>query len=336
LQAGRGGDARAANPEAWTLFGVTLSATDVPVSGTLRVGAGLAALTVRPEQVSLDLRPGAADTTVAFAMRSSGSDGARSAGVFRVPATFEAKGRTYDTRIVDLDYPHVPMQVVELPAVLPLVAPVAGIRCTAHNVGYLMGSGDAGPDVLRELGAPVTLLEDGDVETSDLSRFDVIVVGVRAYNTRPRLRALQPRLMEYVNGGGRLVVQYQTADNALVNRIGPYPFTISRDRVTVEGAQMRFLAPEHPLLTTPNRIGPADCEGWVQERGLYYANPWDAKYDAVLSANDPGEPPRDGGLLFARYGKGQFIYTGLALFRQLPAGVPGAWRLFANLVSPER
>jgi len=136
-----------------------------------------------------------------------------------------------------------------------------------------------------------------------------------------------------VAGGGRLVVQYMTPDNALDNRIGPRPLKISRDRVTVEGAPVTVLLPKHSLVTTPNPIGPRDFEGWVQERGLSFAGPWDPAYQAVLSCHDPGEPPRDGGLLYLRYGKGVFIYSGYAWFRQLPAGVPGAWRLFANLVS---
>jgi len=177
------------------------------------------------------------------------------------------------------------------------------------------------------MGYEVTLLDDDAVESTDLARFDCIVSGVRAYNTRPRLRVLQPRLLEYVRNGGRLVVQYCTNDDALNDRLGPWPLRISRDRVAVEEAEMRFLAPGHPLLRTPNPITARDFEGWVQERGLNYA---------VLSANDPGEPPRDGGLLFTGYGKGVFVYTALAFFRQLPAGVPGAWRLFANLVSAPR
>jgi hypothetical protein len=186
------------------------------------------------------------------------------------------------------------------------------------------------------MGFHVTLLGDEDVEHADLSRFDAVVVGVRAYNTRPRLLALEPRLLDYVTNGGRLVVQYQTPDEALSGRLGPFPFTISRDRVTVEEAPMRLLKPQHVLLNTPNKIGNDDWDGWVQERGLSYANPWDPKYETVLSANDPGETPKDGGLLVAKVGKGVYIYTGLAWFRQLPAGVPGAYRLFANLVSVSR
>jgi hypothetical protein len=199
-----------------------------------------------------------------------------------------------------------------------------------------MGSGDQGPEALEQMGFDVTLLDDDDVENAELVRFDAIVAGVRAYNTRPRLRGLQRRLLDYVSAGGRLVVQYNTAEPALQNSLGPHPFQISRERVTVEEAPVGMKSPDHPLLTGPNRIGPADFEGWVQERGLYFASPWDARYDAVLSSHDPGEPARDGGLIFARHGKGVFVYTGYAFFRQLPAGVPGAWRLFANLVSHTR
>jgi hypothetical protein len=160
-----------------------------------------------------------------------------------------------------------------------------------------------------------------------------VVIGVRAYNPRPRLRRAREHLMDYVAAGGRMVVQYQTTDNELDDRIGPRPFHISRDRVTVEGAPVKLLDPRSPLVTWPNKIGAPDFDGWVQERGLQFAAPWDAAYTPVLSCNDPNEPARDGGLIAAAHGKGLFIYTGYAFFRQLPAGVPGAWRLFANLVS---
>jgi hypothetical protein len=159
----------------------------------------------------------------------------------------------------------------------------------------------------------------------------VIVIGVRAYNTRPRLVAQKKRLLDWVSTGGRLVVQYQTPDDAL--DFAPSRLHVSRDRVTVEDAPIALLKPSHPLLNTPNKIGPDDFTGWVQERGLSFADRWDPAYEALLSCHDPGEPARDGGLLVTRFGKGTFIYSGYAWFRQLPAGVPGAWRLFANLVS---
>jgi len=251
-----------------------------------------------------------------------------------VAADIEMRGVHSSYGLVRIDHAHIPIQTLFPPAEAHLVR--ADVRHAGSQIGYLMGSGDQGPEALRQMGFAVTLLSDEDAEHMDLARFDAIVAGVRAYNTRPHLLAVQPRLPDYVERGGRLVVQYDTRDEALNGRLGPWPFTISGDRVTVEEASMRVLEPEHPLLTTPNRITAEDFTGWIQERGLNYANPWDPRYETVLSANDPGETAKDGGLLYARDGKGVFIYTGLSFFRQLPAGVPGAWRLFANLVSPVR
>jgi hypothetical protein len=204
----------------------------------------------------------------------------------------------------------------------------------APRVGWIAGSGDPLDEAMRQMGASVTPLSDEDLAAGDLSRFDVIVTGVRAHNTRPRLRALQPRLLEWVAAGGRLVMQYVTTTDGVGEGLGPLPFRVSRERVTVEDAPVRFRLPEHPLLNRPFVLGPVDFEGWVQERGLYFASPFDAGYEAPLSSNDPVEPARDGGLLYARHGRGEFVYCAYALFRQVPAGVPGAWRLLGNLVTP--
>ncbi|MEO6323357.1 MAG: hypothetical protein ABIT01_03540, partial [Thermoanaerobaculia bacterium] len=207
------------------------------------------------------------------------------------------------------------------------------VKTDAREIGYVMGSGDDVPGILRQLGLNVTLLTDDALETADLSRFRTIVAGVRAYNTRPRLKQLQSRLLAYVNAGGTFVVQYSTSGELVTEQLGPYPFKISRDRVTVEDAPVTLLDPAHVLVTKPNTLGPADFADWVQERGLYFAEPFDPRYEAVLASHDPGETEKKGGLLFARVGKGAFVYTGYAFFRQLPAGVPGAIRLFANLIS---
>lgn len=247
-------------------------------------------------------------------------------------ASITVGGRAWSHRLVRLDYPHIPLQTLFPRATARLVR--TDIRRAGARVAYVEGSGDAVPVALRQLGYEVTPLTDDDLEEADLSRFDAIVTGVRAYNTRPRLRATQPRLLEWVAGGGTLVVQYNTTGDGPLGDLGPYPFTISRERVADEAAEVRLLAPGHPLLTSPNAIGPGDFAGWVQERGLYFASPADARYERVLACHDPGEPARDGGLLYARHGRGAFVYCAYAMFRQLPAGVPGAWRLFANLVSP--
>lgn len=257
----------------------------------------------------------------------------REAGVARAVFT-DAAGRSWALGSQQIDHEHIPVQTLFPPAELKLVRADVGMR--AQRIGYLAGSGDPIAEALQQLGAQVTPLSDDDVANADLSRFDAIVTGVRAYNTRPRLRTLQPRLLDYVAKGGRLVVQYVTTSNGPVDYLGPRPFRVSRDRVTVEEAPVRILKPGHPLVAEPNKLGPADFEGWVQERGLYFANPYDASYDAVFGSNDPGEPSRDGGLLYTKHGGGEFVYCGYALFRQVPAGVPGAWRLLANLVSTTR
>lgn len=249
-------------------------------------------------------------------------------GTVRAEATVE--GRAFSHDLVRIDYPHVPVQTLTPPAEARLVR--ADVATRARSIGYVAGPGDDVPAALRQTGARVTLLSDEDLE-GELSGYDAIVTGVRAYNTRPRLKALQQRLLDHVAAGGTLVVQYNTSQDLVTDRLGPYPLKLSRDRVTVEEAPVTLLVPDHPLLSWPNRITPADFDGWAQERGLYFPGTWDERYETPIATNDPGEPPRPGGLLFARHGKGAFVYTGYAFFRQLPAGVPGAYRLFANLVS---
>jgi hypothetical protein len=205
-----------------------------------------------------------------------------------------------------------------------------------------MGAGDEVPKALRQLGCEVALLGPDDLAARNLSEFDAIVTGVRAYNVRADLRANQNRLLNYVQNGGTLVVQYNVAERgrafglretASLSHIGPYPLTVSSERVTVEEAPVAFPDPNHALLFTPNKITERDFDGWVQERGLYFASEWDPHYEPVFESHDPGEKPHLGGTLYTRYGKGVYIFTGYAFFRQLPAGVPGAYRIFANMIS---
>jgi len=233
--------------------------------------------------------------------------------------------------LVRVDHPHiVPQTLVPLAsAKLVRVAVTRPVR----RIGYVMGPGDGVPEVLRQLGFEVTLLSDDQLEEGDLAHFDSIVIGVRAYNTRPRLAENQDRLMAFVQGGGRLVVQYNTDRHLLTDRLGPYPFSLARDRVTDETAPVDIVSPGSPLLTLPEKISAADFGGWIQERGLYFPDSWDAHYETPLAMSDPGEAATKGSLLYATYGKGSYVYTGLAFFRQLPAGVPGAIRLFVNLLA---
>jgi LmbE family N-acetylglucosaminyl deacetylase len=308
---------------------VTVRSADVPISGNLVLDLP-AGWKSSPERIPLALAGGEADTVVTFRVTPAAGPAAAT-----VTAAFEMEqGRRWTQQRITLDYPHVPMQTLLPPAQSRLVH--ADVRVSGREIGYLMGSGDQVPDALEQMGLHATLLDDATVERGDLSRFPVIVAGVRAYNTRPRLLAHQRRLLDWVAAGGRLVVQYQTVNPAFERELGPAPLRITNQRVTVEEAPVTALDPASPLLHTPNPIGPSDYEGWVQERGLNFAGTWDPIYHPVLSCHDPGEPPRDGGLLVARYGKGTFVYTGYSWFRELPAGVPGAWRLFANLVSGGR
>ena len=241
-------------------------------------------------------------------------------------------GREVSNGMVVIDYPHFPQQTVFPPAEAKLVR--ANIAIAAPRIGYIMGAGDQMPEALRQLGVEVTLLSPSDLERGDLARFDAIVAGVRAYNVRADVAANQARLLDYVENGGTYVVQYQTGDAGL--NLGPYPITVpagNQYRITVEEAPVTFPDPASALLTTPNRISPADFEGWVQERAVSMASQWDPRYHTVMSSHDPGEAALAGGELWTRYGKGVYIFTAYSWFRQLPAGVPGAYRLFANLLS---
>jgi hypothetical protein len=233
--------------------------------------------------------------------------------------------------MITIQYKHIPPQVMFPLAEGKLVR--TDLSMDGKTVGYIMGAGDEVPTALRQMGYQVTLLTNDDLANRDFSRVDVIIAGVRAYNTRPALRVYQSRLMDYVKNGGTYIVQYVTLQRSESENLGPYPFNVSRDRVTVEEAPPMFLNPRHPLLNYPNKITAEDFDGWVQERGLYFADKWDARYDTVIGFADPGESLKPGGLLYAKYGKGNYIYTGFDFFRELPAGVPGSYRLFSNMLS---
>ncbi len=230
-----------------------------------------------------------------------------------------------------INYPHIPEQQVYLEAKTKLVR--LDIQKRGERIGYYMGAGDKIPTSLEQIGYKVTLLDDASISKEYLKQFDAVIIGIRAYNTSDRIPFHQPLFMDYVKNGGTMIVQYNTSFRLKTKDIGPYPLTLSTDRTTVEEAEVRLLLPDHPVLNFPNKITAKDFEGWVQERGLYFPNAWDDNYKAILSSNDPGETPKDGGLLVAEYGKGHYIYTGYSWFRELPAGVPGAFRFYANLIS---
>lgn len=285
---------------------------------------------VEPAAQPVALATAGAETTVRFDVTAPAG-----AGSIEATPVLAADGRRWSFAEATIDYPHIPVQLVLQPSTLRL-APLA-IALPAGTIGYIPGSGDSVAEDLAHVGASVVVLDEETIRGGDLSRFAAIVVGIRAYNTRPFLRAAHPRLMAFVEAGGTLLVQYSTNSRLapMESQIGPFPFEISRDRITDEAAAMTLLAPEHPALHAPNAIGTADFEGWVQERGIYFAAKWDERYTPLFAGADPGDAPLEGSTIVARHGRGRFVYTGLAFFRQLPAGVPGAYRLLANLLATD-
>ncbi|MBK7083701.1 MAG: PIG-L family deacetylase [Flavobacteriales bacterium] len=248
-----------------------------------------------------------------------------------------SKGKS-DRTLHEIDYPHILPQVYYTPAEVKVIT--LDVKVSATHVGYIKGAGDEVAEAIEQLGATVDVIEPSTATLESITKYDAIVVGIRAYNNNQGMKAFNPTLMEYVENGGTVVVQYTTRTSDMVlpdSLIGPYPFKLTRDRVTVEEAPPTFLAKDHPLLNTPNKITTADFDGWVQERGLYFCGSLDKHYTPLIAWNDPGEQPLNGGLIACDYGKGRYVYTGISFFRQLPAGVPGAYRLFANLISkPEQ
>ncbi len=245
---------------------------------------------------------------------------------------------TIDNKIVDqslqtIQYDHIPVQTL-----LPKASAKAiriDLKKEGAVIGYIKGAGDEVPAGLRNMGYEVWEMKDEEVTAVNLKKVDAVVLGIRALNTNERIRHFMPTLLDFTKEGGTMVVQYNTNFDLEIDadKFSPFPITMSRDRVTEENSEVRILKPEHPLLNSPNKVSSKDFEGWVQERGLYFPSAWAPEYEALLSMNDTGEPARDGSLLVAKYGNGQYVYTSLSFFRELPEGVAGAYKLFANIVS---
>lgn len=243
----------------------------------------------------------------------------------------EVNGNSYTDKLVKIEYDHIPTQLILRPNDFNVIS--IPIESIGNNVAYIMGGGDKVPDALRAIGYNVTELKESEIREEVLRNYGAVIVGIRAYNTIENMKFYHKALMDYVEKGGTVVVQYNTNRGINSDMTGPYPMKLSRDRVTDEFAEVRILAPNHPVMNYPNKITEKDFEGWIQERGLYFPSEWDEKYVAILSSNDKDSEALDGGLLVTEYGSGHFIYTGYSFFRELPAGVPGAFRLFANLIS---
>jgi len=309
---------------------VVLKAGDAQVAGTLLPELP-ADWRISPKLHSFNLANKGDELEVNFQVEPARKPASFFSGTLSLVA--EVEGRKMSRGYTEIQHSHIPVQAMFPEAQVKLTR--FDLQKAKTNIGYILGPGDEVPAALRQVGYQVTILEDENLRNEPLDRFDAVVVGVRAYNVNRRLPFYHRKLMDYVAGGGTLVVQYSTSNrlSTVPQEIGPYPFEISQERVTDENAAVTFEIPNHPLLRQPNPLGQADFAGWIQERGLYFAGKWNERYEAILSMHDPGEPPRKGSLLATRYGKGAFVYTGLAFFRQLPAGVPGAYRLFANLIA---
>lgn len=240
-------------------------------------------------------------------------------------------GQTFDKEKIDINYPHIYKQMVLKSAEAKAIK--LNIKTKSEKIAYIMGAGDEVPKSLSQMGYEVTILKPEEITNEKLQNFDVVMTGIRAYNVVNALGFKQNILFDFVKNGKTMIVQYNTLDDLVTKEIAPFSIKLSRDRVTEENAEVRFLNPNHPVLNYPNKITADDFKGWKQEQGLYYPSEWDTNFTPIISSNDKGEKPKDGAILVAKYGKGNYIYTGISFFRELPEGVPGAFRLLANMIA---
>jgi LmbE family N-acetylglucosaminyl deacetylase len=279
---------------------------------------------VSPSEIAFKINQKNDKQTVSFLVTPPKN---QSEGKLKVIAT--SNGKTYQKELIEMNYNHIPKQVVLVNSEAKVVR--LDIKIIGTKIGYIKGAGDAIPESLRQIGYEVVLINPLEINEKNLLSYDAIVLGIRAYNVVKELKFKQKYLLAYVENGGTMIVQYNT--NRRVAIAAPFDLKLSRDRVTDEFAEVRILAKEHSLLNFPNKITAEDFKGWVQERGLYFPGTWSREYTPILSMNDKGETAKEGSLLIAKYGKGNYIYTGLSFFRELPAGVSGAYKLFANMLA---
>ncbi|MEK6153586.1 PIG-L family deacetylase [Flavobacteriaceae bacterium 3-367] len=283
---------------------------------------------VSPERIDFSIGQKGDEQTVIFTVEPPLGE---SEGHIRPQVSIN--GDMYVKELVEINYDHVPKQSILLPSETKVVR--LNIQKSGEHIGYIVGAGDEVPESLEQIGYKVHTIDPTSIQEGTLEKYDAIVVGIRAYNVVPELKFKQRYLLDYVKEGGNLIVQYNTAGrwSKQFENIAPYPLKLSRGRVTDENSEVEILAKRHALVNFPNPITEKDFDGWVQERGLYFPEEWDPQFTPVLSMQDEGESPKTGSLLVAPHGKGNYIYTGLSFFRELPAGVSGAYKLFANMIS---
>jgi len=252
----------------------------------------------------------------------------------KLSAKAQIGNQTFDDKLITIQYPHIPKQTILVPSESKLVK--LDIAIKGKNIGYIMGAGDEVNKNLENLGFKVSMINPSEISIEKLQQFDAVILGIRAFNVVDELKYKNKILFQYVENGGNLIVQYNTTNNLVTKEIAPYNLELSRDRVTDENAKVTFLSPNHKVLNQPNKITEKDFEGWVQEQGLYYPNKWSSEFIPILASNDEGESSKTGGLVIAKFGKGNYIYTGLSFFRELPEGVSGAYRLLANMIALDK
>jgi hypothetical protein len=251
----------------------------------------------------------------------------------QILAQIQSENSIFNQEVTQIKYNHIPTQTLLEASEAKFVN--LNIKTKGKNIGYVMGAGDEVGKYLENLNYKITYLEAKDLESNSIQQFDAIILGIRAFNVVNELKFKNKILFDYVKNGGNVIVQYNTTNNLVTKEIAPFELKLSRDRVTEEDAPVTFLSPKHPVLNQPNLITNQDFDGWIQERGLYFPNEWSNEFIPILAMNDKGESPSKGSLLVAKHGKGNYIYTGLSFFRELPEGVSGAYKLLANLIALE-
>lgn len=281
---------------------------------------------VSPESIDVEIKNRGFEQSYGFVL-SAPNDG--SSG--EVKAIVKEEGVSHDKTLINIEYDHIPLQTILLPAKSKVVK--VPLKTGGKNIGYIMGAGDKMPESLENVGYKIHLVAPEDIPNAQLANYDAIVIGIRAYNKIKSLKLYNDYLYSYAEAGGTVINQYNTSRRLNFDDLAPYPIKLSRKRVTDEYAEIRIVNPTHKVMNQPNKITQKDFDDWVQERGLYFAEEWDDNYETIISCNDKGEDPLEGSLLIAPHGKGYFVYTSISWFRQLPAGVSGAYRFFANILA---
>ena len=281
---------------------------------------------VQPKSIPFNLDKKGTEQTVYFEVTPPNS---QEEAVAKSVAIID--GKRYDKEQISIDFDHITKQQILKSSESKFIR--LDLKTNNERIAYIMGAGDEVPNSLMQMGYKMTLVTADEISPERMANFDMVITGIRAYNTVQALANKQNILFDFVKGGKTMLVQYNTSNDLVTENLAPFPLKISRDRVTEENAEVRFLASNHPVLNSPNKITAKDFQGWKQEQGLYYPTNFDKAFTPILSSNDTGETPKNGALLIAPYGKGYYIYTGLSLFRELPEGISGAYKLLANMIS---